>query len=64
MIGVSAYLTWGVFPRIRRIALLKARGQAQDESTRKILALNTRLVFFNLFLGAVVLSLTALARVS
>jgi uncharacterized membrane protein len=64
MIGISAYLTWGVFPRIRRNAMLQAKGLQDDGKARNILKWNTRLVFLNLLLGAVVLALTALARVS
>lgn len=65
MIGISAYLTWGVFPRLRRLALLQAKGYPDNEDrARRSLTLNARLLYLNLFLGIVVLALTALARVS
>jgi uncharacterized membrane protein len=65
MIGVNAYLTWSVFPRLRRMAMLRARGYPEGgEKAADVMTLNVRLVYLNLVLGIVVLGLTALARVS
>jgi uncharacterized membrane protein len=63
MIGVSAYLTWGILPSLRRIALMRAKGiQALDAN--KLQKRETLLVRINLFLGILILGLTSLARVS
>ncbi|OGO65777.1 MAG: hypothetical protein A2Z45_08055 [Chloroflexi bacterium RBG_19FT_COMBO_55_16] len=63
MIAVSAYLTWGLFPTLRRIALLRARGQdvpgADRLARRELLLLR-----LNLILGVIILALTSLARAS
>ena len=61
MIGVSAYLTWGLIPRLQRLALRQARGLAGSDDGR----LQKQEVLFlrlNLILGVVVLALTAVAR--
>lgn len=63
MAGVSATLTWGVMPALRRAALLQARGQPAPDAER----LNRReelLLRLNLALGILVLALTAVARAS
>ena len=63
MIAVSAYLTWGLFPILRRIALLRAGGQdvagAERLARRELLLLR-----LNLILGVIILALTSLARAS
>jgi uncharacterized membrane protein len=63
MIGISAYMTWGLLPGIRRNALLLARGlpgmEAERLQRREMLLLR-----LNLILGVIVLGLTALARAS
>jgi uncharacterized membrane protein len=63
MTAISAYLTWGVIPRLQRAALLLAHGkdapQAQDLQQQEAL-----LIRVNLVLGILVLALTALARAS
>jgi uncharacterized membrane protein len=61
MTGLSAYLTWGVLPALRRIALLKAHGRDAPglESLQRREALLLRL---NFILGILVLGLTAIAR--
>jgi uncharacterized membrane protein len=63
MTAVSAYLTWGLLPALRRNALLEARGQtaigAERMRRQEILLLR-----LNLILGFLVLALTALARSS
>jgi uncharacterized membrane protein len=63
MIGVSAFLTWGILPRLQRAALLAAHGKEAPEAGRwqrqeKIL------LQVNLVLGVLILALTALARAS
>lgn len=63
MVGVSAYLTWGVMPRIERFALLRARGQETPEAER-LQRREERLLWLNLALGVIVLGLTAVARAS
>lgn len=63
MIAVSAYMTWGLFPAIRRNALLKAKGtdvkEGGDLERREIFLLR-----LNLLLSVLILGLTALARAS
>ena len=63
MIAVSAYMTWGLFPAIRRNALLKAKGsdakEKDDLEKREIFLLR-----LNLVLSVLILGLTALARAS
>jgi uncharacterized membrane protein len=63
MVVVSAYLTWGLTPALRRAALRRARGgEPFDEvGLRRRESLLLRL---NLILGVLVLALTALARAS
>jgi len=55
----SAYLTWGVLPDLRRAALRRNEAEAQHLQQREALLLR-----LNLFLGVVILALTALARSS
>ena len=63
MAGISAYLTWGIIPKLSRLAIRQTEGQDTPEaiSLRHREALLMRI---NLVLGAVVLALTALARAS
>jgi uncharacterized membrane protein len=63
MIGISAYMTWGVLPGIRRYAILRARGVAGPEGER-LQRREITLLRLNLVLGVIVLGLTALARAS
>ena len=63
MIGVSAYLTWGLLPGIRRNALLRARGRPGPEA-EKLQRREILLLRLNFILGVIVLGLTALARAS
>jgi uncharacterized membrane protein len=63
MIGVSAWVTWGIMPRLERAALLASRGQATPQA--HIWQRQERtLLWVNLILGIVVLALTAVARAS
>lgn len=63
MIALSAYMTWGVLPRLRRIALRQARGldalEADAVQRQELL-----LMRLNLILAVIVLGLTAVARAS
>lgn len=61
MTGVSAYLTWGLLPALRRAALRQSLGQETGEA-EKLRRQETFLIRLNLALGVVVLLLTALAR--
>jgi uncharacterized membrane protein len=63
MTVVSAYLTWGLLPALRRNALLEARGQVAVGAER-IRRQEILLLRINLILGILVLALTALARSS
>jgi len=63
MIAVSAYLTWGVLPQMRRQALRLARRLEAAETVRWQ-QWNRRLLQINFVLAVVILALTALARVS
>jgi len=65
MAGLSAYLTWGLMPRIRRLALRRAASGAVDEAEAQRLSTQEgRLLQLNLLLGVLVLALTAIARAS
>ena len=63
MIGVSAYLTWGLAPALRRAALKRAKDRSQA-TDKAILRRFQLLVALNLSLGLLVLVFTALARIS
>lgn len=63
MIVVSAFMTWGVMPRLQRAALLAARGQEAPDANR-LQQQEKLLLWLNLILGVLVLGLTALARAS
>jgi len=64
MIAISAYLTWGVMPRIRRMALLRARNALDETTANRLLRQETFLLRANLILGVLILALTAVARAS
>jgi uncharacterized membrane protein len=61
MTGISAYLTWGVLPGLRRAALQLEKGREAPEAAR---LLKQEIIFLrlNLVLGVIVLALTAIAR--
>jgi hypothetical protein len=61
MIGISAYLTWGILPGLRRIAIKRAKGLEAD-SAEMLQNRETLLLRINLVLGILILGLTALAR--
>ena len=61
MVLISGYITWGLLPALRRAALLQARGK----DDRNLQMLQHREAFIrrlNLFLGVLVLLMTAIAR--
>ncbi len=64
MILLSAYLTWGLTPELRRVALRESHGLAGGEGTQKLRARELFLLRVNLAIGVVILALTALARSS
>ena len=64
---VSAYLTWGLMPRLQRQALLLARLSQDDqaemaEEARLLQRQEVLLLRLNLVLGLLVLGLTSVAR--
>jgi uncharacterized membrane protein len=63
MIAVSAYMTWGLLPNLRRIALMRSKG-IEPEETEKLEKREVLLIRINLILGVLILGLTALARAS
>ena len=63
MVGVSAYLTWGIMPRLQRAALLASRGHETPEA-QNWQRQERMLLWLNLVLGVLVLALTSLARAS
>ena len=63
MIGVSAYMTWGLLPNLRRIALMRSKGIETEES-EKLEKREVLLLRINLILGVLILGMTALARAS
>jgi uncharacterized membrane protein len=68
MVGISAYLTWGITPSLRRAAFRQGRGlEITDIENRKSQRIQLRercLLNLNLVLALAVLALTALARAS
>ncbi|HJW89155.1 MAG TPA: CopD family protein [Anaerolineales bacterium] len=63
MVGLSAYLTWGLLPALRREALLRAKGLAHPQAAQ-LQRREIWLIRLNLLLGVIILGLTALARAS
>jgi hypothetical protein len=72
MAGLAAYLSWGVRPRLRSLALRQALAQKSHDLSSSALAEQIEnlqrqeiiVLRFSLVLGLVVLVLTALARAS
>ena len=70
MVGMAGYISWGLLPRLRRLALRLALAQKDASSAdsalaEKMVALRRQeiiLLRLNLVLGIVVLALTAVAR--
>jgi uncharacterized membrane protein len=63
MVVISAYLSWGLLPRLRRAALQRLK-QPDEAVSGRLHDQEARLVRINLLLGILVLALTALARAS
>lgn len=63
MVAISAYLTWGLLPALRRSALLRAK-EGSSINTAQLTRREIRLLRLNFILGVIILGLTALARVS
>jgi uncharacterized membrane protein len=61
MIGISAYMTWGIMPGLRRIAMKQAKG-LDVQSAEQLQKRETLLLRINLILGILILGLTAFAR--
>ena len=65
MVVVSAYLTWGLMPALNRLALKRAAGKPVDaELAARLERQEQRIMWISLGLAAVVLALTAWARVA
>jgi uncharacterized membrane protein len=63
MVVVSAYVTWGVLPALRRLAMVRSAGRdVPEQQVRRLEQRENRLLRLNLLLSAIVLLLTALAR--
>ena len=61
MAALSAYLTWGLLPALRRAALRQAKDPAEAAHLEQR---STQLLRLNLILSLLILALTALARAS
>jgi uncharacterized membrane protein len=61
MVVINGYVTWGILPRLRRAALLQARGKDTGE-TSNLQFKSLRMMQVNLIIGVFVLLLTAVAR--
>lgn len=65
MVASSVYVTWGLTPRLRRLAIMRAAGKEIDPSQQSALQRKETLALrINLGLSVIILLLTALARVS
>jgi uncharacterized membrane protein len=64
MIAASAFLSWGLLPKMRRVAMRLAKGEEDTHESRTLQRQNKRLLHFNLILAVLVLALTAIARAS
>lgn len=63
MMIVSAYISWNIHPKLKRIALLKANNNNSTNEAEVIKRLH-RFMALNLILGITTLAMTALARIS
>jgi uncharacterized membrane protein len=64
MIAISAYLSWGLFPKIRRTAMRLAQSNEHSGEADRLQRQNKQLLHLNLILAVLVLALTAIARAS
>jgi uncharacterized membrane protein len=64
MAALSAYITWGLLPRLRRLSLRMARAEEVEMHTdmADLLKQEGVLIKINLLLGILILALTAVAR--
>lgn len=65
MIGVSAYLTWGLLPELRRLAIRAASLGVEGKHAAEVQRLQARsawILRLNLALSVIILALTAVAR--
>lgn len=63
MVLFSGYVTWGITPALRRLALLQAAGKSIDSARlAQLHAQEVLLLRLNLVVSIVVLALTAIAR--
>jgi uncharacterized membrane protein len=65
MAGISAYMTWGLLPQLRRQALLQAHSPQSGQASQELARISQRdawLLRLNLALGVIILGLTAIAR--
>lgn len=61
MVFISGYITWGLLPALRQAALLQAHGR-DDHNLQSLQNRETFFLRLNLFLGVLVLLMTAIAR--
>ncbi len=65
MVGLSAFMTWGLLPQLRRIAIKQSSASSeslQTEIQAKLSRQEQYLIRLNLVLGLLILGLTAFAR--
>jgi hypothetical protein len=62
MVLASAYVTWGLTPALKRLALLQAHGKGDEAALAALQNREAQLVQLNLFISVIVLLLTAWAR--
>lgn len=64
MTGLSVYLSWGLLPKLRRLALKRQRlpAEALSDQSASLGRQEVLLLRLNLILGVLVLALTAIAR--
>jgi uncharacterized membrane protein len=64
MLIVSAYVSWGLLPKMRRQAFLQTHGRGLDIQSSRLARSHLAWLRINLILAVIILGLTALARVS
>lgn len=64
MTGLSVYLSWGLLPKLRRLALKRQRlpAEALSDQSASLGRQEVFLLRLNLILGVLILALTAIAR--
>ena len=61
MVLISGYITWGLLPALRRAVMLQSRGK-DDPNLQTLQFREAFILRLNLFLGVLVLLMTAIAR--